>query len=688
MTSGNDGAGTASLEVAIDIGGTFTDFVFFDHQAERLWVRKIPSTPSDPAAAVLEGLTDQELGQFQRFVHATTVVINGILQRAGAVTALVTTAGFRGHIEFGDGRRYTGGLFDHNWVREKPYPVPAPRRFSVHERMSASGEPLLAPTTEELDELAERVRASQAEAVAICLINSYVNPEHEQMIAETLERASPGIAVFMSSDLPEFREYPRFITAVFNAFSSKRTSAYIERLDPALTDRGYRRGVSYMGSAGGVLTKEAVLKAPLNLLWGGIVGGVAAGVHLGKITGVSNAVTFDMGGTSTDVALITDHAAQAAAERTLGAFPLVLRQVDVVSIGAGGGSIAWLDDDGALKVGPRSAGAVPGPACYGRGGSDFTITDANLLLGRLGATSLLSGRMPLDKACSMAAAERLASELGITDVIELASGVLQIANTNLDGAIREVSVERGENPADLALIAFGGAGPMHGCEVAERLEMRTVLVPRDAGNFSARGLLASDERRDYVRSFVHPLFEADLSQARSLFGEMEEQGRADLADAGFQGDAVEIVYQLDMRYIGQAYVEELKLAALDAIHDAQAIAELFREAYLRRYGYDAPVEMVEIASLRLIATGVSDKRYLDSRQPENVEATDAAGGPEPRSVYFDGWYDCQVYDRATMSQSVTAPGPAILEEYDSTVVLPPGWTAAMDTYGNLRLEMG
>jgi N-methylhydantoinase A len=690
MADGDGNGRAGNLEVAIDIGGTFTDFVFFDHDKQRLFVRKVPSTPEDPAAAVLDGLTDQDLGDYRRFVHATTVVINGILQRLGSVTALVTTAGFRGHIEFGDGRRYTGGLFDHNWVKEKPYPVPAPRRFVVSERMDAKGEPLLVPGAEQLAEMVESVRASGADAVAVCFINSYANPAHEELARDALAQALPEVKVFMSSDLPEFREYPRFITAVFNAFSSKRTSAYVGRLDPALTELGYTRGVNYMGSAGGVLTKDAVLKAPLNLLWGGIVGGVAAGVHLGKMTGVPNAVTFDMGGTSTDVALITDHAAQAAAERTLGAFPLILRQVDVASIGAGGGSIAWIDDDGALKVGPRSAGADPGPACYGRGGTDFTITDANLLLGRLGAGSLLSGSMRLDEAASMAAAEKLGAALGIEDPIELAGGVLEIANTNLDGAIREVSVERGENPGDLALIAFGGAGPMHGCEVAQRLEMRTVLVPRDAGNFSAWGLLASDERRDYVRSFVHPLFEADLAAARRLFEAMEEQGRRELTEAaGLDGDAIQIVYQLDMRYIGQAYVEELKLTDLEEVGDPNAIGEIFRAAYLRRYGYDAPIEMVEIASLRLIASGVTDKSHLvDTREDLAEETVDAGDGHGTRSVHFDSWHECQVYDRAKLTTGTRIAGPAILEEYDSTVVLPPGWEATTDVHGNLRLEMG
>ncbi len=671
------------MEVAIDIGGTFTDFVFFDRTRRTVSISKVPSTPADPAAAVLAGLEDADMRQYGRFVHATTIVLNALLQRKGAKTALITTAGFRSHIEIGDTRRYTGGLFDHEWQREKPFAVPASRRLVLRERMSSRGEPILAPPAAELDALAEQLRELGVEAVAICFLNSYANPAHELLVRDALAAAIPDLRIFTSSSIPEFREYPRFMTAVLNAFASTKTSAYVERLSPALADVGYQHDVKYMGSSGGVQSMANILQSPMGLLMGGVVGGVTAGTHLIKGAGIADAVTFDMGGTSTDVALIKGGAADVAGERAFGAFPVALQQVDVHSIGAGGGSIAWAAD-GALKVGPRSAGADPGPACYGRGGSEFTITDANILLGRVGGE--LAGGMKLEPERAREAAERLAEELGIADVTELATGVLEVANTNLDGAIRQVSVERGEDPAQLALIAFGGAGPMHGCEVAERLDIRTVLIPRDAGNFSAWGLLVSDERHDYVRSFIQPLLGADPQEAKRLFEEMEREGRAALAESGFADAAIEIRYRMDIRYKDQAFEEEIELRELDDILNPELVGETFREAYERRYGYDRPVDMAESANLRLTAIGVTEKPDPESYGVAGGDAAEQSG-PRTRQVYFDGeWTETTLLDRGQMEVGVAIQGPAVLEEYDSTTVLPPGWEAVADAFGNLRLE--
>jgi N-methylhydantoinase A len=674
----------APMEVAVDIGGTFTDFVFFNKVERTLFVRKVPSTPGDPAAALLTGVETEEMTKYGRFVHATTVVLNAILEQSGATTALVTTAGFRGHIEIGDTKRHTGGLFDHTWRREKPFPVPSHCRFIVRERMSARGEPLVTPVESDLDRLVEDIQSVSAVAVAVCFINSYANPSHELIVKDWLSRRLPELRVFVSSDVPEFREFPRFITTVMNAFVSVRTSAYVERLAPALRNRGYRYDVKYMGSAGGVQDAAAVIKRPLCLLMGGVVGGVTAGMYLSRQVGIPDAVTFDMGGTSTDVALIKRGSAQTAGDRIVGAFPVAMRQVDVNSIGAGGGSIAWTGSDGALKVGPHSAGSEPGPACYGRGGNEFTITDANLLLGRIGADSLLNGGMHLDRQRAEVIGRRLANHLGLDSLLHLANGVLEVANTNLDGAIRQVSVERGEDPAGLALIAFGGAGPMHCCDVAARLGIRTVVVPRDAGNFSAWGLLVSDERHDYVRSFMHPLAAADLKTARRLFAAMETEGRGTLEAAGFSPSAISLRYTLDMRYIGQAFEEEITLKTVDDILAPHIIGRSFRDAYHRRYGYARPIEMAEISNLRLTAIGVTENPELDRQLPTNP----GNGAAETsRAVFFNGgWIHCPVLPRAHTATGATIAGPAILAEYDSTTVLPPGWQAVTDTYGNLLIE--
>jgi len=670
------------MEVAVDIGGTFTDFVFLDRVSGSISVRKVLSTPHDSSIAVMQGLDDQDLDTVERFVHATTVVLNAVLQRKGAVTALVTTAGFRGHIEIGDTQRYTGGLFDHRWRRERPFPVPNARRLVVRERTSADGDVLCEPDEDELLALVEALKAVGAEAVAVCFLNSYANAHNEQLVSAFLADHLEDVNVLVSSELREFREYPRFITAVFNAYASTLTSAYISRLERSLADAGYRHAISYMGSGGGVQSRDAVARVPLNLLWGGIVGGVTAGGHVARLAGFADVVTFDIGGTSSDVALIKSGAAATVSERAMGAFPFAVRQVDVNSIGAGGGSIGWVDADGALKVGPHSAGADPGPACYGGGGAHCTLTDANLLLGRLETRSLLAGRMELDYDEALRAASRLAQQAGLEGSHEAARGVLEIATTHLDGAIRQVSVERGEDPSGLALVAFGGAGPMHGCEVARRLGIDTVLVPRDAGNFSAWGLLVSDERHDDVRSFIWPLMEADLDVARRLFLEMEDQARTTLQVAGFALERMSFVYTLEMRYAGQAYVEEVVLENLDMLLDRERIGMTFRHAYDRRYGYHREIEMAEISNLRLTAIGTTAK-------PPSRGIPDGASEPRARTsrrVFFDEWLETPVYERSALAAGTMVASPAIIEEYDSTTVVPPGWTATVDDHANLRLE--
>jgi N-methylhydantoinase A len=677
---------TEQTEVAIDIGGTFTDFVFLDRATRKVTVRKVPSTPQDPASAVFDGLADQQLATYSRFVHATTIAVNAILQQRGAVTALVTTAGFRGLIDIGDTRRYTGGLFDHTWQRERPFAVPHERRFCVRERMSAKGESLGAPSVDELDHIVEQIRAADAEAVAICFLNSFANPIHEQLVQRHLRERLEGVHVMVSSDLREFREFPRFITAIFNAYVAPLMSDYVEALDRDLIERGYRHKVSWMGSAGGVQGKETVVRAPLNLLWGGVVGGVTAGAHLARISGLQDVMTLDMGGTSTDVALVKDGHPATASDRPMGAFPLAIRQVDVSSVGAGGGSIGWVDDDGVLKVGPRSSGAAPGPACYGRGGTDFTVTDANLLLGRLGARSLLAGGMEIDRAAAVAAAELLLARAPLGEAYEVAKGVLEIATTHLEGALRQVSVDRGEDPAKLGLIAFGGAGPMHGCEVAERLGIQTVIVPRFAGAFSASGLLVADERYDYVRSFIWPLMEADLDQARRLFVEMEQEARADIDASGLPGTELTFLYTLEMRYIGQAYAEEIVFETLDQVVDRDYVGEIFRAAYERRYHYHRDVEMAEIANLRLTAIGVGETPSGALDMAVSAASTNGHGAMT-RKVFFDGdWAETQVVDRATLASGAQLEGPAIIEEYDSTTVVPPSWTATVDDHAEMRLE--
>jgi N-methylhydantoinase A len=673
--------GSASgWDVGVDIGGTFTDLVFYERATGTLSVGKVPSTPEDPSVGLIAGLEGRELEQLNRFVHATTVVLNALLQRRGAEIAMVTTLGFRDHIEIGDTRRYTGGLFDHRWRREKPLALPHSHRFVVAERTLYDGNVAAKPDRAELEAVAKQISDAGVAAVAVCFINSYINPENEEEVTATLRELLPDKLVVPSSQIPEFREYPRFTTAILNSFCAPVASRYVARLADEMREGGYGRDISYMGSSGGIVTGEHVIENPATMLWGGVVGGVTAATNLGRQIGIPHMVTFDMGGTSTDVALIRNYTPSVVNERHVGAFPLAIPQVDVHSIGAGGGSIARVED-GVLKVGPTSAGAVPGPACYGRGGTEFTVTDANLVLGRIRPESLLAGGMTIDPELSRQAAEKLLPETGLETVEKLAEGVIEIANTHMYGAIREVSVERGEDPTELAVCAFGGAGPMHACEVAEKLGIDTVVVPKEAGDFSALGLLLSDQRHDLVRGYVSSLPSTDAAELDSIFGELEGQARTQLETEGYAGKLIDLRRVLDMRYADQAYEEQVVLEDGEEV-SVERLGELFQNAYEKRYGYKREPEMCEIVNLRITAMGSVEKPSLLDR-----DRRDGDGEAVGVELIFAGErHDGSVHERATIHGEDTVAGPAVVEEYSSTTVVPPGWRGGANEYGTLILK--
>jgi N-methylhydantoinase A len=673
------------MNIGIDVGGTFTDFVFLGDDDGSVRVKKVPTDPADLPGTVLRGLEEVDLGAATTIVHGTTVAINAVLQETGAKTAILVTSGFRDQIEIGDTLRYTGGLFDHKWTRTRPYPVPHERRFEVLERTSATGEVEVAPDEAALAEIADELERLEVEAVAICLINSYVNSANENQVARYLESRLPDLHLTISSNNPEFREYPRFITAVFNASISPMINDYVSQLGGALNKAGYPGEVLYMTSSGGVITETAVVADPLRLLLGGVAGGVTASAFMAEQISAPNVATFDMGGTSSDVGFIKDYRTHVAPSRVLIAFPIALPDLEVNTVGAGGGSIAWIDESGVIKVGPQSAGASPGPACYGAGGTELTVTDANLVLGRIGDRSLLDGGLVLDRDLATAAAERLGAASGINDLNELCAGVLEICITNMYGAIREVSVERGENPEHMALLAFGGAGALHAIPIAERLSMPRVVVPKDAGNFSAFGMLTSDRRYDYVRSYMRPLPQAEVDEVRGHLDSMASQGREQLESEGFGTDAINIAYKIGMRYQGQIFEEELIVDSSDfSIED---LGVWFGDLYEQRYDFRREPEASELVNLRVVATGHTPKPEL--RQ----EATNGTGGggidgalKETRQVYFaGGTVECPVYDRKKLAVGDTVNQPAVIEEYDSTTVLFPGWALEVDPYKNLVL---
>ncbi len=671
------------IDVGVDVGGTFTDFTFFDRESGEHWVKKVSSTPSDVAAAVLAGLEDVELSRVGNIIHGTTVALNSVIQRAGAKTAIVTTKGFRDHIEIGDTLRYTGGIYDHRWVRTPPYPVPHEQRFTIDERTSGDGEVLVPVNESEVERLAETLADLEFEAVAVCFLNSYMNPENERRAADALSKHLPNVAISISSVNPEFREYPRFITAVFNAFIAPMIEEYVNRLEAALGERGYANKVLYMTSAGGIASRDAILEEPMRLLFGAVAGGVSAGAYIARLGDLPSVVTFDMGGTSSDVGFVEDYRPQITASKVLVAFPIALPHLDVRSIGAGGGSIAMSTPDGTIRVGPESAGADPGPACYGRGGNDFTVTDANLLLGRIGETGLLGGEVALNRTLSEEAARRLAAEVGMSDIYEMAAGVIDICNTNMYGAIREVSIERGSHPADLALVAFGGAGGLHAIAVADRLDMARVVVPRNAGIFSALGLLAADPRRDMVQPYLRPLSAVDFEDVGSQLLIMGNRARDILKAEGLNETDIDIEYRFGMRYAGQVYEEEV--VAKSPTTDYDQLAADFGNLYEGKYGFRREPEFAELINLRVVGIGRTAKpdlaRALVQQSPAEPEDTTV------RQVYFDGQFrECPVLERLTLKAGDEIEGPAIVEEYDSTVVVAPDWNARIDDVGSLIME--
>ena len=670
------------IDIGIDIGGTFTDFVFL-HEDGHGAVSKVPTTPDDLAGAVMRGLEHVDLREVSSIVHGTTAALNAILQSRGAETAIVTTRGFRDQIEIGDTRRYTGGLFDHRWVRTRPYPVPHSRRFEVTERMSPVGEVDIAPDPADVAAVAEALERAGVEAVAICLVNSYTNGANERAVFDVLSARLPNVHFVLSSTNPEFREYSRWITAVLNASVSPLLKEYVQSLGGALRARGYAGEVMWMTSSGGLIPEEVVIPEPLRLLMGGLAGGVSASAYLAERIAAPNVATFDMGGTSSDVGFIKNYRTHVAPSAVIDAFPIALPDLEVKSIGAGGGSIAWLTEEGLVKVGPQSAGAVPGPAAYGAGGTELTVTDANLVLGRLGAKSLLNGDLTLDVGLACAAAERLSQRAGIADVHELASGVIDIAVINMYGAIREVSVERGEDPEQMALVAFGGAGGLHGALIAERLSMPRVVVPRDAGNFSAFGMLVADRRYDYVSSYIRGLMSADLDEVRTRLCALGEEGRSRLRGDGVKDTDIAVTHKIGMRYQGQTWEEEVILDRMEFDH--ADLGRWFGDIYQERYDFRREPEASEIVNLRVVATGRSGHRAV--RADDIVGAADAAEAlKERRAVYFDGAFaDTPIYDRGRLAPGASVAGPAVVEEYDSTTLVPPGWSASVDGDRNLVL---
>jgi N-methylhydantoinase A len=653
-------AGMRGARLGIDVGGTFTDLVaVFDGE---LVTAKVPSTPPDQSEGVLGSLQAGSIGdEVEALAHGTTVATNALLERAGARTALVTTEGFRDVIEIG--RQNRASLYD--LTRHRPPPlVPRGLRFTVRERMGPEG--VLEPLDEaSLDAAVHALAEAAPEAVAVCLLHAYAHPEHERRVGEAVRAALPAARIALSSTVvPEFREYERFSTTTADAYLGPRLAGYLERLAARLESAGLPAPL-VMRSSGGVSELADALRSAAAFVLSGPVGGVVGAAHVAGLSGRPDVLTFDMGGTSTDVAPVVGGRVSTTTETVIGGVPIRLPMVDVHSVSAGGGSIAWVDEGGAFRVGPRSAGAVPGPAAYGRGGVEPAVTDANLVLGCLADGARLGGEVVLDVRPARDALRRLGEEIGM-GAVEAAAGVVRVANAEMTKALRAISVERGLDPRDFALVAFGGAGPMHACALAEELDMGTILVPKASGVLSALGLAISDVRRDYV----HPLHAA-VAEADALaepFRELESAARRDLG-------APELTRRGDLRYRGQAF--ELTVDG----GEPGELAAAFHEAHERRYGFRMEEEPLEIVNLRLVA-----RRPV--KRPTLVEP-EREGPPETRvrEVTFDDEaVRTRVLDRSQLGAGSEVEGPAIVEFLEATCVVRPGWRGRVDEHGTLVLE--
>ncbi|OAV63093.1 hydantoinase/oxoprolinase family protein [Enteractinococcus helveticum] len=673
----------AQLRVAVDVGGTFTDVCIFDDESKSMRVTKVPSTPHDPMIAVMNGVErgDINLADVSLFSHGTTVATNALITRNFPKAALVTTTGFRDVIEIRDGTK--DDLWDAYNDVSGPY-IQRRDRFEVSERIDYQGRVVKALDEDEARRLAALLRKRGTKTIAVCFLNSFANSAHELRMREILEEELPDASITTSAEiLPEMFEYGRFNTAVANAVLAPLVTGYVNRLSEKLHEGGYAGDLLLLHSGGGSMTPRTVDQFPVRLAASGIAAGAISAQHVASQCGYANAVSLDMGGTSTDISLVADGELRITQEWSVEyGHPIIFPSIEVKTIGAGGGSLAHIDIAGSLRNGPQSAGAAPGPACYDTGGDQPTNTDANLVLGRLG-TSLADGAKSLDKDLAAEAIQRVIAEpLGLT-LEKAAESIIQVANANMADAVRIISIRRGHDPRDFALLAFGGAGALHGVDVARELNIPTVVVPPNPGVTSAMGCLLVDIQHDFSRQYTGLASEADTEELEANYRRVESEAAARLRHEGVSDDRVVLQRLVSMRYVGQWRSLVIPMGhSKDALNKA---IEAFHEQHEREFAFRNDETPVELYQLQLHAVGKTTKPNF---QPTAI--TD--GGPgepvERRSVYFDGqWHETPVYNRSGIPAGAKFTGPAIINQLDSTTVVPPETDAEVDEWLNIRIHI-
>lgn len=675
--------------MGVDVGGTFTDFFAFNDADDRIVLHKVASTPNNPAEAVILGLRELgerhgiDLGAITRLSHGTTVATNALIQRRGGKVALVVTEGFRDLIEIGRQIR------PHVFSLQQDYPAPlVPRelRFEAAERITADGSSVKALTANALSALVRQVGDAKPDACAVCLLFSFLNPAHETMIRNALAAVYPEMYLSISSEVqPEFREYERLSTSVLNAYLQPVIDRYLGDFAKGVGETAPKAALGINQSSGGLMSVARAHHVPIRTALSGPAAGAVGAIHMARLSAIPDVISLDMGGTSADVALIRDYSAGTTFNKWIEGYPARLASLDINAVGAGGGSIAWFDRDGLMKVGPQSAGAQPGPACYGRGGAEATVTDANLVLGRLSPRGLLGGGMALDESLARKAIAPLAERLGFS-IERTAHGMLGIVVANMVRAIRAVSVERGHDPRAFALLPFGGAGPLHATDVAKSLGIRRCLVPFAPGILCAQGLIVSDLRETFVRTAVTPLDETRMNEVLARIGELKAQADAwfDTERVGQTDRGIDVV--LDARYVGQNFELAIGLGQADPLPRADGIRQRFLAEHERAYGFHNPADRIEIVNFRLIAVGKLRQPAARPAKPRKSGAPDVASR---RKVWFvaDQPEDTPVYDRAMLMPGDRITGPAVIEQLDSTTLLFPGDRAAVDPHLNLVVEI-
>ncbi|MFC2105327.1 hydantoinase/oxoprolinase family protein [Candidatus Bipolaricaulota bacterium] len=673
------------IRAAVDIGGTFTDLVLLDLRTGVCTISKVPSTPPDYSIGVLDALGDVgvEISDIDLLIHGTTAHLNALLERKGATTALLTTEGFGDVYKIARGNRIR--MYDLHYANPVPL-IPRFRISEIRERIGAQGE-VVVPLEEDAA-ASLKLAASDVEALAICLLHSYANSSHEEALVAQIKEIAPSLSIYPSFEIcREWREYERTSTTVINAYVSPILASYLGKLRERLAHAEFQKPVFLMQSNGGLIESVHAERRGALTLMSGPVGGAVGCVALGRELDEPDLICIDMGGTSFDFGLVVNGVLATTSEREIAGFPLLAPSVDIQTIGAGGGSIAWLES-GALRVGPRSAGAVPGPACYARGGIEPTVTDANVVLGRISTSAALVGTLTLSPQLAAEAMRSIAELLGLGND-RMAEGVIDVVNTKMANAIRSITIGRGIDPRSFALVAYGGAGPLHAAALAEELGIRRVIVPDASGVFSARGMLQADVRHEQAQTILAPLNEQNLA----LLGPQFERLEADLArlllSEGIESSRMAFCRSLDMRYVGQEYFINVILPEQKATYSPVELKDRFDDTYDRQYGHKNLAEDIEIVNARVEGIGrfdeASSSRFAGHLSPELEH--DRTTRAQTRSVIFKG-VGCptRVLERSVIVSGETVEGPAILEEHTCTTLVPPGWVAGIDELGNLILR--